>query len=125
MSKEVKSFHDLVAWQKAMELVTEIYKMSQKFPKEEIFGLTSQIRRAAVSIPSNIAEGRGKSSPGEFQQFLYHAKGSLAEVETQVIIATNLEYVKLQEVTNIMELIDRVGRLLSGLLTAIKRANHE
>jgi hypothetical protein len=70
MSQQVKSFHDLVAWQKARELVTEIYKMSQKFPKEEIFGLTSQIRRATVSIPSNIAEGRGKSSPGEFQQFL-------------------------------------------------------
>jgi four helix bundle protein len=122
MPKEVKSFHDLVAWQKAMELVTEIYKLSQKFPKEELFGLTSQIRRAAVSIPSNIAEGRGKSSPGEFQQFLYHAKGSLAEVETQVIIATNLEYVDLSEVSHIMELIHRVGRLLSGLLFAIKKS---
>jgi len=70
MTNTVKSFHDLVAWQKAMELVTEIYKVSQKFPKEEMFGLKSQIRRAAVSIPSNIAEGRGKSSTGEFQQFL-------------------------------------------------------
>jgi four helix bundle protein len=69
MRNSVKSFHDLVAWQKSMELVTEIYKVSQKFPKEEMFGLTSQIRRAAVSIPSNIAEGRGKSSAGEFQQF--------------------------------------------------------
>jgi four helix bundle protein len=117
-----KSFHDLVAWQKAMELVTEVYRMSQKFSKEEIFGLTNQIRRAAVSIPSNIAEGRGKSSPGEFQQFLYHAKGSLAEVETQMIIATNLEYVGLSELSHIMELIDRVGRLLSGLLSAIKKS---
>jgi four helix bundle protein len=75
MASAVKSFHDLVAWQTAMELVTEIYKASQRFPKEEVFGLTSQIRRAAVSIPSNIAEGRGKSSTGEFQQFLYHARG--------------------------------------------------
>ena len=96
MTNTVKSFHDLVAWQKAMELVTEIYKVSQKFPKEEMFGLTSQIRRAAVSIPSNIAEGRGKSSTGEFQQFLYHARGSLAEVETQLLIAINLGYLKSQ-----------------------------
>jgi four helix bundle protein len=70
MTQEVKSFHDLAAWQKAMELVTEIYKLSQKFPKEEMFGLTSQIRRAAVSIPSNIAEGRGKSSPGRISAIL-------------------------------------------------------
>jgi len=75
MTNAVKSFHDLVAWQKAMELVTEIYKVSQKLPKEEMFGLTSQIRRAAVSIPSNVAEGRGKSSKGEFQQFLHHYYG--------------------------------------------------
>ena len=121
MANAVKSFHDLVAWQQAMELVTEIYKVSQKFPKEEMFGLTSQIRRAAVSIPSNIAEGRGKSSAGEFQQFLYHARGSLAEVETQLMIAINLGYLTKQEVTHIMELIARVGRLLHGLLAAVKK----
>jgi four helix bundle protein len=110
-----------VAWQKAMELVTEIYKVSQRFPKEEIFGLTSQIRRAAISIPSNIAEGRGKSSTGEFQQFLYHARGSLAEVETQLLIAINLGYLDKPDVSHIMELIARVGRLLHGLLSAIKK----
>jgi len=121
MTNTVKSFHDLVAWQKAMELVTEIYRVSQKFSKEEMFGLTSQIRRAAVSIPSNIAEGRGKSSTGEFQQFLYHSRGSLAEVETQLIIAINLGYLQKSEVANIMELISRTGRLLHGLLSAIKR----
>jgi four helix bundle protein len=121
MGNSVKSFHDLVAWQQAMELVTEVYKMSQKFPKEEVFGLTSQIRRAAVSIPSNIAEGRGKSSTGEFQQFLYHARGSLAEVETQLLIALNLGYLEKPEIAHIMELINRVGKLLHGLLTAIKK----
>jgi four helix bundle protein len=121
MTNTVKSFHDLVAWQKAMELVTEIYKVSQKFPQEEMFGLTSQIRRAAVSIPSNIAEGRGKSSKGEFQQFLYHARGSLAEVETQLMIAINLGYLTNQGVSHIMELIARVGKLLHGLLSAIKK----
>ena len=121
MTNAVKSFHDLVAWQQAMELVTEIYRVSQKFPKEEMFGLTSQIRRAAVSIPSNIAEGRGKSSTGELQQFLYHARGSLAEVETQLLIAINLGYLQKSEVTNIIELISRTGRLLHGLLSAIKK----
>ncbi len=88
--QRVRSYQDLVAWQKAMDLVTEIYRVSQKFPKEELFGLASQIRRAAVSIPSNIAEGRGKASKGDFQYFLGHARGSLSEVETQVIIARNL-----------------------------------
>ena len=121
MGTSVKSFHDLIVWQKSMELVTAIYQVSQKFPKEEIFGLTSQIRRAAVSIPSNIAEGRGKSSVGEFQQFLYHARGSLAEVETQLLIAINLGYLTKEEVPHIMELIARVGRLLHGLLSAIKK----
>ena len=121
MANSVKSFQDLVVWQKAMELVTEIYKVSQKFPKEEMFGLTSQIRRAAVSIPSNIAEGRGKSSKGEFQQFLYHARGSLAEVETQLLIAINLGFIKNEEVTHIIQLIANVGRLLHGLIAAIKK----
>ena len=121
MENPVKSFHDLVVWQKSMELVTEIYKVSQKFPKEEMFGLTSQIRRAAVAIPSNVAEGRGKSSAGEFHQFLYHARGSLAEVETQLLIAINLGFLSKQDVSYIMDLIARVGRLLHGLLAAIKK----
>ena len=73
MAALIQSFRDLVVWQKGMDLVTEIYRLSKKFPKDELFGLTSQIRRAAVSIPSNIAEGRGKSSKGEFQLFLHHS----------------------------------------------------
>jgi four helix bundle protein len=97
MSKPISSFRDLVVWQKGMALVTEIYRLSQRFPKDELYGLASQIRRAAVSIPSNIAEGRGKSSKGEFQQFLHHSRGSLAEVETQIIIAQNLGYLDASE----------------------------
>ena len=80
----VQSYRDLVAWNKAMELVTEIYRVTKQFPKEELFGLMSQLRRAAVSIPSNIAEGKGRLSKGEFRQFLGNARGSLAEVETQI-----------------------------------------
>jgi four helix bundle protein len=88
----VQSYRDLVAWNKAMELVTEIYRVTRNFPKEELFGLMSQLRRAAVSIPSNIAEGKGRLSKGEFRQFLGNARGSLAEVETQILIAQNLSY---------------------------------
>ncbi|MDI6853441.1 MAG: four helix bundle protein [Deltaproteobacteria bacterium] len=117
----VKSYQDLVVWQKAMSLVTEIYRISQKFPKEEIFGLTSQIRRAAVSIPSNIAEGQGKSSTGEFKSFLGHAKGSLAELETQILIAKNLNFVSENEVDQLLILIAEVGRILNALVSALKK----
>jgi len=114
----------LVVWQKGVDLVTEIYRLSKKFPKDELFGLTSQIRRAAVSIPSNIAEGRGKSSKGEFQQFLHHSRGSLAEVETQIIIAQNLGYLNAADAERVIEIIAEVGRLLHGLLAAIKKTTH-
>jgi four helix bundle protein len=87
MTKEVRSYRDLVAWQRGMELVREIYRVSRNFPKDEIFGLVSQIRRAAVSIPSNIAEGHQKLSRKEYQHFLGNARASVAEVETQILIA--------------------------------------
>ena len=83
----VRSYRDLIAWQKAVELVTEVYLVSKKFPHEELFGLMSQLRRAAVSIPSNIVEGQGRLGRKEFQHFLGNARGSLGEVETQIIIA--------------------------------------
>jgi four helix bundle protein len=85
-------YMDLIGWQKAMDLVTEIYRLTKTLPKDEIFGLTSQLRRAAVSIPSNIAEGQGRISKGEFRVFLGNARGSLSELETQIMIAKNLEY---------------------------------
>jgi four helix bundle protein len=120
MSKPVVSFRDLVVWQKSMDLVTEIYRLSKNFPKDELFGLTGQIRRAAVSIPSNIAEGRGKSSNGEFLQFLHHSRGSLAEVETQVLIGQNLGYLQAVETEQVMAMIAEVGRLLHGLIASLK-----
>ena len=87
-----QDFRNLLAWQKAIAFVTDVYRATQSFPNEEKFGLTSQLRRAAVSIPSNIAEGQGRLSRGEFRQFLGQAKGSICEVETQLIIAQNLGY---------------------------------
>jgi four helix bundle protein len=83
----VRSYRDLVAWQKAMRLVTDVYRCTESFPKAEVYGLTAQLRRAAISVPSSIAEGQGRASTGEFKQFLGHARGSLLEVETQLQIA--------------------------------------
>jgi four helix bundle protein len=116
----LKFYKDLVAWQKAMDLVTEIYRVTRKFPKDELFGLTSQIRRAAVSIPSNIAEGQGHLSKGDFRRFLGHARGSLSELETQILIAQNLNYLTKDEATNFLDLIAEVGRILNGLITFAK-----
>jgi four helix bundle protein len=117
----IKSYRDLLAWQKAMGLVTEIYHVTHKFPKDELFGLTSQLRRAAVSIPSNIAEGRGRSSLGEFRLFLGNAMGSLAEVETQIFIAQNLQYIDEATTSSLLDLSSEVGRVLNGLIASITK----
>jgi four helix bundle protein len=111
----------LLVWQKSMNLVTEIYQISQKFPREEVYGLTSQIRRSAISVPSNIAEGKGRFTPGEFRQFLIHARGSLAELETQVQIAGNLGYLKAQNVEELKAKTMEIGKMINGLIEAIGR----
>ena len=116
----VQSYRDLIAWQKAMELVTEIYRATHRFPKEELFGLMSQLRRAAVSIPSNIAEGKGRLSKGEFRQFLGNARGSLAELETQILIARNLDYLDEAETNRLLAMVEEVGKILNGLISAVK-----
>ncbi len=93
---KISSYKDLIVWQKSVELVTEIYAATSKFPRDEVFGLTSQLRRCAVSVPSNIAEGQGRASKGEFIQFLSHARGSLFELETQLLIVGKLGYLPSQ-----------------------------
>ena len=108
MANEVRSYKDLVAWQKSMDLGAAVYRASQGFPKEEIFGLVSQTRRAAVSVPSNIAEGHARTSQKEFQYFLSNARGSLAELETQLTIAHQLAY---RDETVINQLLDRLGEV--------------
>lgn len=102
-----------------MELVTEIYRCTGTFPKEEIYGLTSQIRRAAISIPANIAEGQGRLTPGEFRQFLGYARGSLLELETLITVAGNLHYLDHEKVGAISTRTTEVGKLLNGLLNSI------
>lgn len=114
-------YGDLIVWQKAMELVTKIYHVTREFPKDELFGLVNQIRRAAVSIPSNIAEGQGRLSAKEFRQFLGNARGSLAELETQIKIACNLQYLAESDVQILLESASEVGRLLNGLITSCNK----
>ncbi len=114
-----RSYKDLVAWQKAMDLVTATYRSTVGFPKEEQFGLTSQLRRAAVSIPSNIAEGQGRLSEKEFRYSLGQARGSLMEVETQLQIAQNLGYLQAEQTRELLKECVEVGRILNGLLASI------
>ena len=105
-----------------MQLVKEIYRLTQNFPKEEIYGIVSQMRRAAVSIPSNISEGAARGGDREFMQFLIIARGSLSELETQLIISHELGY--LSEISNVQKRIDRLFSLIGGLLRSLReRAN--
>jgi four helix bundle protein len=104
-----------------MDLVVMIYSQSRAFPKEEMYGLTNQMRRAAVSIPSNIAEGQGRSTTKEFLHMLYVARGSLMELQTQSEIASRLDYLKPDAAEKIVQLSGSVGRLLNALINALKR----
>jgi four helix bundle protein len=114
-----QSYRELIVWQKAMNLVTEIYKITNHFPQDERYGLTHQLRRAAVSVPSNIAEGQARYSPREFYQFLGHARGSLVEIETQLLIACNLGYIGKEQTSKVLGTTAETGRMLNGL-TAIR-----
>jgi four helix bundle protein len=120
-SLKVRRFNDLIAWQKAMDLVEDVYRLTKLFPKDELFGLTSQLRRAAVSIPSNVAEGQSRRSSKEFIQFLSVAQGSLAEVETQVLIATRLQYIPEDHSRGLLEKTAELGRIMNGLVEAISK----
>src|SRR5271156_1512909 len=107
-----ESFRDLVVWQRAIQMTTAIYRCSGEFPDGERFGLTNQLRRASVSVASNIAEGYGRSSRGEYIQFLGHARGSNGEVQTQLVIARGLGYASESQLKLAEGLADEVGRML-------------
>jgi four helix bundle protein len=117
----VHSYRDLVVWKKSMALVLDVYRCTQAFPKIEIYGLTSQLRRAAVSVPSNIAEGQARRSTGEFKQFLGNARGSLAEVDTQLLIARDLAYLENEVSKELLDNTAEIGRMLNALLAALKQ----
>lgn len=120
---KVRHYQELIAWQKAMDLVADIYTSTKSFPREEIYGLTSQLRRAAVSVPSNIAEGQGRRTTADFIRHLSIAYGSLLELETQVIIATRLNYLSQKTCGDVIDKASEVGRILNGLISSLaKRA---
>ena len=116
------SFRDLRVWQESIDLTTAIYRETIQFPKHEVYGLTQQIRRAAVSVASNIAEGKGHRADKEFLHFLFHARGSLLELQTQLLIATKLGYLPERESQTLCDMAEGVGRALSGLIASLERA---
>jgi four helix bundle protein len=115
----VKHYSDLIAWQKAMDLVVRVYRATEPFPQREMFGLSNQLRRAAVSIPSNIAEGQGRSTTKEFLHFLSIARGSLQEVETQLLIAFRLDYLDESVKQELMNGTTELSRIINGLMKSL------
>ncbi len=115
----VNSFRDLLVWQKSIDFVESVYKLVKILPKDEIYALSDQLKRAVVSIPSNIAEGSGRNSTKEYIQFLYVALGSACEVETQIVIAERIGYIK--EAENYIQEINEIKKMLNGLISSLKR----
>jgi four helix bundle protein len=121
MSESIKTFRDLLAWQKSIALVTEIYRAGKSFPKEETYGLTGQMRRSAISIPSNLAEGYARRSRAEYGRFVQIAIGSLYEIQTQLVIASNLGYVTQDRFNELHEQTREIERMLSSLHQKLSR----
>ena len=117
---KIKSFRDLDVWKLGMEIVVDVYEVTKSFPKEEVYGLISQMRRAAVSIASNIAEGFNRYHNKEYKQFLYIALGSCAELETQIEVSMSLGYITQQQRDKIIEKLDHEGRMLKSLIKCLK-----
>lgn len=117
----VSNYRNLVAWQRAMELAEAAYRLTERLPDAERFGLTSQARRAAVSVPSNIAEGHGRGTPRALLSFVRIANGSMKELETQLLLSQRLGYLTADDLRPVMGLADEVGRLLTGLRRSLKR----
>ena len=118
---EIKSYRDLMIWQRSMNLVEWIYKVTENFPSKEQFGLISQMRRAAVSVPSNIAEGYGRQSTGHYSQFLSIARGSLYELETQIEICSRLKYIQKPETEKLNSEIIEIGKMISSIISKLHK----
>lgn len=121
----VMHYRELIAWQKAMDFVVSLYHATDEFPKEEVWGLRSQVRRAAVSIPSNIAEGQGRGATREFLRFLGIAQGSIQETETQLLLAGRLGFLSETVVQKLMQELDEIGRITRGLRKALEQRTEE
>jgi len=122
VASKIRSFRDLIAWQKSMELCQQVYAISKDHPADERFGLTAQMRRAAVSLPSNIAEGYGRRRKGDYLRFLNIALGSLCELETQMILSTQLGFTDSDKAGPAMDLLREVDRILCGLIRAVRNS---
>jgi len=112
----LQTHKDLEVWQESIKLVSAVYETTSGFPKEEVYSLTAQIKKAVISIPSNIAEGAARNSNREYIQFLYVALGSAAELDTQLIIARNINFIKDEKYNEIKETLERISKMLSGLI---------
>ena len=120
MQKGIKSFKDLEIWKRSIRLAKEIYQISEAFPKTELYSLTNQLRRAAISIPSNIAEGHTRKYTKEFRQFLYVALGSLAEVETLLVLSVELKCIHQDKILPLQKEIEELGKMINALLSRLK-----
>jgi four helix bundle protein len=118
---EISSYRDLDVWKQSRLLVKSVYQLSKSFPKEEQFGLTNQLRRAAISIPSNIAEGSGRNHSKDSIQFFFIARGSLYEIETQLIIASDLEFISRKQLDEVFEQVTRCKKLLNGFINYFQK----
>jgi len=118
--KKIESYKDLIVWQKGIEIVNDIYNLTKHFPKYELYSLTSQIRRAAISIPTNIAEGWGRGTTKNYIQFLEISRGSLFELEALIIISTNQSFLTQDKCAEISIKINEIGKMLNGLITKLE-----
>lgn len=116
----IQSYRDLKVWQTGMDLAEDCYSVTRNFPREELYGITSQIRRASVSIPANIAEGHGRKTRKEYIQFLYIAQGSLRELETHLMLSKRVKLTRSDEIDSLLNQCESVGRLLSALIRALE-----
>lgn len=121
---EINNYQDLIVWQKSMDLVVSIYEISKSFPDQEKFGLSNQIRRAAVSVPSNIAEGWGRKSIGNYIQFLKVANGSLCETETQLLLSVRLKFLVEEEIIELKDNLKEIEKMLRSLITKLEQKNN-
>jgi len=124
MKNRLKSYKELIVWKKSLDLVTEVYQLTKDFPKDELYGLTSQMRRSAVAIPSNIAEGYQRNYIKEYIQFLYIAKSSTSELETQIIIVKRLQWIPLEKIILIEKLLEEILKMLSSIISKLKNKSY-
>jgi four helix bundle protein len=122
MSRERYSFEDLKVWQRSMDLVDAAYELTESWPRREMFGLTNQLRRASVSVASNIAEGQGRKSRKDFLRFLDIAYGSLMEARTQLMIGSRREFSSIEQTNPVLSMTDEIGRMLNGLKRSLRTA---